>query len=84
MAKENGRNGWIMWLAGVLVSLVVMIALPTMAKGIIDNDIKNTGQHQKIMETMIERDEKIQTSINIFSVEQMRQRTLLERIDRKL
>ena len=67
---ENGRNKWIMWLAGILVTLVVMVAMPTMAKSIWDNDIRNTNQHEKIMETMIMRDEKLAESLHKFDVRQ--------------
>ena len=70
---ENGRNKWIMWLAGTLVTLVVMIAMPTMAKSIWDNDIRNTMEHKEI-----------RADISDFRVEQMRQGTILERIDNKL
>ena len=84
MAYENGRNNWIMWLAGVLVTLVVMIAMPTMASQIWNNDRRNTVQHEIITRTMVERDEAIMEKISIFSLEQMRQRTILERIENKL
>ena len=84
MANENGRNNWIMWLAGVLVTLVVMIAMPTMASQIWNNDRRNTVQHEIITRTMVERDEAIMEKISIFSLEQMRQRTILERIENKL
>ena len=70
MAEANGRNKWIMWLSGVLVTLIVMVAMPTMAKSIWENDIRNTKQHEKIMETMIMRDEKLAESLHRFDVRQ--------------
>ena len=35
---SNGNNKVTLWLAGILVTLVLFIAFPTMAKSIIDND----------------------------------------------
>lgn len=84
MVQDNGKGKWIMYLVGVLVTLVVLIAMPTMASQIWTNDRNNTEQHKEITATMIERDEAIHASIHTFSVEQMRQRTILERIDQKL
>ena len=69
----NGRNKWIVYLVGVLITLIVMICLPTMAKAIWENDIRNTAEHKDIRE-----------DISDFRVEQMRQGTILERIERKL
>ena len=84
MANDNGRNKWIMYLVGLLVTIVVLIALPTMASQIWTNDRNNTHQHIEIKATMIERDEKLMEKITTFSVEQMRQGTILERIEGKL
>ena len=84
MANDNGRNKWIMYLVGLLVTIVVLIALPTMASQIWTNDRNNTTQHIEIKATMIERDEKLMEKITTFSVEQMRQGTILERIEEKL
>ena len=84
MADTNGRNRWIMWLVGLLSTVIIIIALPTMAKAIWDNDRTNNVQHTIIMETMIERDEILNEKISAFSIEQMRQGTILSRIDQKL
>lgn len=69
----NGRNRWIIYLVGVLVTLVVFITLPTMAAQIWTNDRNNTKEHKEI-----------RSEITDFRVEQMRQGTIIERIDRKL
>jgi len=73
MPNTNGRNKWVLWLAGVIVTLVLFISLPTMAQAIWENDRRNTGEHKEIREDISE-----------FRVEQMRQGTILERIDRKI
>ena len=38
MAEGNGNNKWLHWLAGTLVTLVLFIALPTMASHMITNE----------------------------------------------
>jgi len=73
MPNSNGRNKWILWLVGVLVTLVLFITLPTMANAIITNDKDSRS-----------RDAEIQAKIADFRVEQMRQGTILEQIERKL
>ena len=73
MPNSNGRNKWILWLVGVLVTLVLFITLPTMAGAIITNDRRNTIEHKDI-----------RAEISNFRVEQMRQGTILERIEKKL
>jgi len=70
---NNGRSKWILWLVGVLVTLVLFITLPTMAGAIITNDKDSRS-----------RDTEIQAKIADFRVEQMRQGTILEQIERKL
>lgn len=72
MAQE-GNNKWVIYLVGVLVTLILFIALPTMAKAIWENDRTNNKDHTEIRH-----------HINKFSIEQMRQGTILERIDNKL
>ena len=91
MADTNGRNKWIMWLAGLLATLVLCIALPTMAAQIWQNDRNNVKERQAIREMMINRDEAIvqkilnlQDSVTSIKIEQMRNRTILERIENKL
>jgi len=70
---NNGRNKWILQLVGILITLVLFIAMPTMAKAIWENDRINTIEHKDI-----------RAEISDFRVEQMRQGTILERIERKL
>ena len=73
MPNSNGRNKWILQLVGILITLVLFIAMPTMAKAIWENDRINTIEHKDI-----------RAEISDFRVEQMRQGTILERIERKL
>ena len=38
MADKNGSLVWVRWLAGILVTAVVLVALPTIATNMIQND----------------------------------------------
>ena len=38
MAETNGRNGWIMYLVGVLVTLVLIVGIPMIVSAIAEND----------------------------------------------
>ena len=87
----NGNGKWTFYLVGLLATLILIIALPTMARQIWENDRKNTDDHKEITLTMVDRDEKLHTDIEdvkeivtTIQVEQMRQRTILERIEQKL
>ena len=89
MAEVNGKNKWIFWLTGTLVTIIVFISLPTMAKAIIDNDRRNTDQHIGIKAEMIERDEKITEKmesvkdiVTDIRIEQREQMTILRSIAR--
>ena len=69
----NGKTKVIFLLASTMITLVLFIALPTMANAIITNDKDSRS-----------RDAEIQAKIADFRVEQMRQGTILEQIERKL
>ena len=45
---ENGRNRTILWLAGILITLVLFIALPTMANYIVVNDKESRCRDSEI------------------------------------
>jgi len=81
----NG-NGWTKWTAGILATLVILIALPTMAKGIIDNDRQNTRDHVLIRNEFNEKVDEIKditTDIRLIQREQIvMQKTILERLPR--
>lgn len=51
----SGLNGWTKYLVGVLVSLILFIAIPTMAGHIIDNDKSSRERDEKL-------NDKIETS----------------------
>ena len=66
MAENNGRNSTIKWLIGILVTLIIFIALPTMASQIWtndrlsrDRDTKLRDLHSSALNEMVNRDEKI-------------------------
>ena len=89
MAETNGKNKWIMWLVGLLATLILVITLPTMASAIWTNDRRNTDQHEVIKKTMIERDEAIVEKVEAVKdivtdirIQQMEQMTILKRLDK--
>ena len=72
MPDKNGTPWWAKWLVGALWGVVVLIIL-FLGNVVNANKIDNTREHTAIRKEISE-----------FSVEQMRQGTILERIDRKL
>ena len=66
---SNG-NGMVMikWVIGIIIT-----GLFVLVGNVVGNDLRNTDEHKDIRK-----------DISAFSVEQMRQGTILERIDRKL
>ena len=41
----NGKMMWIKVLVGIVVTIIIVITLPAMAKAIWENDIRNTEAH---------------------------------------
>ena len=52
------QNEWTIWLAGILVTLILFVALPTMATCIINNDVKYVHADEIIREDIKIGDEK--------------------------
>ena len=93
MAEINGKNKWIMYLVGVLVSLVFFVAIPTIAKCMIENDRRNVDSRSKIKSEMIKKDkvvrtelvekiEKVEDIVIEIRIQQMEQMTILKRLDK--
>ena len=72
MASSNGGVKAILIVFGVITAIIVP-AMFFMGTNVIANDKENTDDHKEIRESIAE-----------FSIEQMRQGTILERIDKKL
>ena len=88
--KTNGNTWVTKWLLGSLWGVLVMVIM-FMGNVVRGNDLQNRSEHEKIEEHSVERHEKqeqkiikIEGMLSSIQVEQMRQGTILERIERKL
>ena len=54
------NNGWIKYLVGVLVTIVVIIAIPTMARSIWENDRMSRDRDSKLHEKIDTKCQEIQ------------------------
>ena len=63
MVNGNGKGKWTMWLAGIIFTIIVVLILPAMAKGIVDNDIRNTQDHVKIRSETEHKDKELKHEI---------------------
>ena len=79
----NG-NGWILkTVIGIPVGMMIT-AMGFMGNGIVENDRRNVDAHTGIRITFEKKVDTINDNIGDIRVEQMRQSTILEKIDRKL
>lgn len=60
---NNGRNTWIKYLVGTLVTLILFITLPTMAGYIINNDKDSRKRDTSLEEKSRNRDDKIKEDV---------------------
>jgi len=59
----NGKGAWIMYLVGVLVTLILIIALPAMANAIINNDRLREEQDRQIRKELADTKDAINTKL---------------------
>lgn len=64
MVKGNGRTKWIMYLVGVIVSLTLFIALPTIVGAIVTNDRLSRDRDDVLRKDMNEGDAKLKDCIS--------------------
>lgn len=63
-SNNNGKSVLIMWLIGALFTVIVVIAMPTMAKGIIENRETNIKEHNEIRKDISNGDEKVMEKVD--------------------
>lgn len=95
MAQNNGKMRTILWLAGCLFTIIVVIVLPALASNIIQNDKQNTKEHTEIRSERYVCIEKLRKELNDnikdikteqFSMGKIQSRILasVERLEKKL
>lgn len=86
MANGNGTK-WLIWMAGIIATAVIFVAIPTMAKGIIDNDrMARERDTNQVKETSAVKADirEIKTDIKYMREDMMEQKVMTRKILDKL
>ena len=82
----NGNGKVIMYLVGVIVTLICFIAIPTLANNVIINDKESRARDEKIADNMEVKFDRIMGGISTINIAQMEmkteQRYVKEKVDK--